>query len=230
MGDPADDELADRVSALEGTLEELREELEPQRGPLGLPRPPTPRDVFRFTDEYAIPAAIAILEANVRTLELLQAIIRGARGAPREDEIRGRATSLGRTTVERVDRALADLGSVIEDADLPRNAEARTLLEEARSLNDEVRNSFASTDRTGRIGVDADPSVPEAGDADTDDHDEETPDDARPGIEIDVDAELESIKDELDEDGTVSDEASGAPDGSDETHDGSGEARAGDET
>lgn len=225
MNEPSDDDLADRVAELEDTLEELREELEPSRGPFGLPRPPSPREIIRFTDEYAIPTAIAILEANIRTLQLLRAVLRGARGAPRGEEVRDRASSLGRTTAESVDRALADLQAAIEGADLPQDDEARSLLEEAKGLNREIRDRLADANRAdsddaprgigdepGGTDVPADPAGSDGG----------TGAEEEPSVEIDVDAELASIKDELDEsdaDGNGADRDrhgnQGEPDGGD---------------
>ena len=241
MSDSPDDDLAERVAALEETLEDLQSTLQPRSGPFGLPPPPDPGDVLRFTDEYAIPTAIAVLKANVRALELVQALLRAARGAPRRDDARDRATSLGRATVDRIDRAVDEIGAALEDADLPRNAEARSLLADARALNEDVRDALAAEERDevagardGNGAIDSDGRVPGT--------DVGTEGDARPeksdpggdagsdrGVQIDVDAELSSIREELaanddrveDEldggDGAVDDESDGRDDPDDDS-------------
>lgn len=137
-------ELEARIDELEGTLEELRDELGPRRGPGGLPRPPSPREVLRFTDEYAIPAAVAALEANVRALELLQAGIRATDTRRAADEtgraLSERASGVGRASLDRLDRALSELESALEGPGMPQNRQARDLLGDARRLNEEIRD------------------------------------------------------------------------------------------
>ena len=65
--DDRERELAEVTAELSETLESLRAELqEPPEGPLGLPRPPTPRELLRFTEQYTIPTTIALLEAAIR--------------------------------------------------------------------------------------------------------------------------------------------------------------------
>lgn len=169
-----DEDLTERVAQLETTLEALRAELEdPPRGPLGLPRPPTPRELLRVTDQHVIPTSIAILEATIRSLELLQRALRlaeperTARGGAAD--LRTRTEELSRETLERLDDALAELQSALEGGSLPRNPEARSIVEDARRLNEEVRDRLASVE---------------------DGH-------ANGRGEVDVDSELQSIKDEL---------------------------------
>lgn len=182
MDEHSGDDLADRIEALEETLDDLRAELRPQRGPLGLPRPPSPRQVLRFADEYAIPAGIAVLEANIRTLELLRGAIRAAERGE-DARVRDRTVTASRETLERLDEALADLATALEESDLPRSAAARRLLADARDLNAEIEGRLAAVEREAGTGVD----------------EGET-------IEIDVEAELDQIRDEL------GDEADGGPD------------------
>ena len=67
----------ERIAELEARIEELSVELgEPPRGPLGLPRPPTPGELLAFVDDHAIPTTIAVLEANVRALKALRGAIK----------------------------------------------------------------------------------------------------------------------------------------------------------
>lgn len=64
--DDENDELADAIRDLTEMIEALRTELgdSRRRPPLGLPapRPPTPGDLIRFTDDVALPAMLATLE------------------------------------------------------------------------------------------------------------------------------------------------------------------------
>jgi len=162
--DPYDDEeLAEAAAALARELRAHREELErerrrgppePPRGPLGLPRPPTPGEVMRFADEFAIPTIIAILEANIKLLEGLRQVIRMA-DAGREARERGRrtgeatadrASELGRATLSRVEEALSDLQTAVEGGALPEeNGEGRELLDDVRNLQDEIDRRLEET-------------------------------------------------------------------------------------
>lgn len=164
-----DDDLAERVHDLEDTLDALRTELE-RRDRRPSRRPPSVREVLRFADEFAIPAAVAVLEANRRMLELVQGAIRATERGRRMGE---GSAAIGRETVDRLDRALSDLQAAVQEASLPENDEARQLLQEARDLRDEIDERL--TEPSEEPG-------------------EET-------VEIDIDGEIESIRDELDEDG-----------------------------
>ena len=217
MTDPDRDQEMERLAAeLSTTLADLRDELEPARdpprGPLGLPRPPTPGEVLRFTDEFAIPATIAILEANIRALEAFQAALRLARAG---DEVRGqgrearaRTEALSRGALGRLDDALVDLQGALDGR--PENPEARTLLDDARALRAEIDDRLREADHrsNGSTGVrenrDETDDARRPGD-DTDLHEDE-------GVTIDVDAELYSIHDAIDEEN----ERNGGNDDSDE--------------
>ena len=157
MPDRPGDDLSARIDELEATLSALREELEPARGPMGLPRPPRPRELLRFADEYAIPAAVAALQANIRALELLQAGIRATDPERAAGEagraVRDRATDLGGATIERIDRALADLEEALSGPAGARNPEARRLLTEARSLNEEIRDRVDASETEAEAAV-----------------------------------------------------------------------------
>jgi hypothetical protein len=222
MADDRDD-LEERVEELEGTLRELRDEMrQPPRGPMGLPRPPTPREVLRFTGEYGIPTAIAVLEANLRALEMLQRILRyvdPAVDATTEtgDELGSRAQRVSRATLDRLETSLTDLEEAMSEGNLPRESAARNILEEARRLNDDIRDELsagrerADAARESSADVDAESAGDGRTDGDlgddavdiavSDESDAGESDDAgeedRP--EVDVDAELESIRDQLEE-------------------------------
>jgi hypothetical protein len=173
-------DVIEEVEELRRTVEELRAELRgPPRGPLGLPRPPTPREVARFTAEYGIPTAVATLEATVRSLELLQAALRaadpgGGDGVP-GPAMRDRAERAGGAVLDRLDAALADLEAAVEEGGLPTNPAARELLLDARELTRETRDALAAGGATESDGA--------------------------PGTEVDVEEELETIREQVHEEG-----------------------------
>jgi hypothetical protein len=79
MTDRRDDDpdLESMLSELAETLSALQNEVEPSRPPQTPPmRPPSLREVMRFTEQQTIPTLVAILEANVRLLELAGAALR----------------------------------------------------------------------------------------------------------------------------------------------------------
>jgi hypothetical protein len=189
---PRDPELARLAEDLSTTLAELRDELdvrEPPRGPLGLPRPPTPRELLELTDEFAIPAVIAFLEANIRALEAFRAAIRLARAGEdvgeRGRETRRRGERLGRDAIERLDDVLVDLQDALDGR--PQDPAARTLADEARALRDEIDERLAESDRRAAgTGARHPPADSQSGD-----------DESGEDVAIDVDAELDSIRDSV---------------------------------
>ncbi|MBZ6496307.1 DUF7547 family protein [Natrinema longum] len=203
-----DDELVDAVRELARTIDALRTELEgshPRRRPPL--RPPTPRELLRFTDDVALPATLAVLETSVRALEAFQRSLKLLRT---EREARDRTTAaaettseraneLRRTTLSQLDTVLAELQRAASGDGLPANEQARDLLEEARELRDDVdtrlRNAAdrereaTDPDRTtseGSVAIDIEEGPPT--DSETDD------DDSDPAV--DVDAELETLRDQ----------------------------------
>lgn len=155
VGAPTDEELAARLSELEDAVTELRDRsLRPPRGPLGLPRPPTPREFIEFTDRYAIPATIAFLEANIRALEAFQATLRVARGteeaSDRATAARERTAELGAKTLDALDAALEELKDAYQEGALPDDPESRSILQEAQRLTDEIRDELRTTTGTRR--------------------------------------------------------------------------------
>lgn len=231
--DPSDPELADLLDELGETLEELRGDLR-ERGPEPPRRfrPPTPRELLRFTEEYTIPAVVATLEATIRTLELLQRALRMAdpERAARE-EARTVQTHLGdvsRDATTQLSRTLDDLGRALDEANLPENPEARSLVADARDLVSEIdrrvaesRRDADSTDRAalpdrredrgarddGPVRIDVvDEDRPEGAEGTESDAVDDSSEAGEPGAtddpdgsdaEVDVEAELESIRDEV---------------------------------
>jgi len=197
-------ELTAATEDLTDTLEALREELQsPPRGPGGLPRPPTPGELFRFTEQYTIPALISLLETSIRVLELLGGAIRLAEGRAFDDsnERTDHLAEVSRSTLRKLDDALAEVQNAAAGGQ-PDDPEVRRLLGEARSLREEVDDRLAAaTDRPESDRKRVDDSVGiTVRDASEDD-----------AVGIDVDAELESIKREVD--GEESDESTDGGDG-----------------
>ncbi|MFC4246164.1 hypothetical protein ACFOZ7_04030 [Natribaculum luteum] len=207
-----DEDLAESIDELTQTLRDLRHELEPRPEPRL--RPPTPGELLRLTDEVAIPALVAILEANVRALEAFQ---RGLRLVRRDRDVRERtgratdvtrtrATELRETTLEQLDGALAELQRALGEGALPQNRQARDLVEDARELRDEVDRRL----RDAGEEVDAETK---GRTIEIDDSTDDRPDES----DVDVDAELETLKDQY-----GSDDAGDETDG-DEPDDETGE-------
>lgn len=209
-GEPA---LEDLSAELSSTLRDLRRELGPDRGPFGLPRPPSPREVLRFTESYAIPTAIAVLEANIRALEMLAAAIRAVEGsATGAERARDRAESVSRASLDRLDDALGDIQNAIEGR--PDNDAARRLLEDARTLRDEIDERLRSAPGTrgtgssgGRGGGGGGGGGRGGGRGRGDSGGSDTDGDAEAGegqdvheVPVDVEGELESLRRDVDAD------------------------------
>ena len=247
---PRDDELADRLDELEETLSALRTELrsDSARRP---PRPPSLGELLRFTEQYTIPTLIAMLEATIKSLELLRRTMRLAdpKRAVREETsgARRELDRLGSQASEELARGLSELRTALSEANLPENPESRRLVEDARSLTREIEDRIreaegdvrASRDRTkrdqstqsaneidrsrtpdsnGGVFIDV---TDDAGDADetanstegnSGSNDEQLDDPTA----IDVDAELEAIKQDLDPEEDVDEGDSGRSESQDE--------------
>lgn len=174
----SDDDLTALITDLVTTLQELETEVEPTTDS-GLPRPPTPSELLRFTSDVTIPAVILVLKTNIEALKLLRRALRMAEGrptstGPASDEVRQRASDLSRATLSRLDGALTDLQQAVEGT--PEDEEARELIQEAQQLRGQIRDRLADE--------------PEAG--------EEVDPDQVTDVPVDVDAELRSIKDDID--------------------------------
>ena len=144
-------ELEERLDELESTLSELRQELrsETRRGP---PKPPTLGELLRFTEEYTIPALIALLEATIQSLELLRRTLRLAdpqRALKEESETtRSRLDQVGTEAGNQLAGALSELRTALSEADLPENPESRRLITEARDLTGEIETRLRDAEST----------------------------------------------------------------------------------
>lgn len=188
------EDLEERIEELETTLRGLQTELrQPPRGPMGLPRPPTPREVLSFTGEYAIPTLITMLEANVRALKALQQIIRlvDPEYDPTEQarsDLSARAGRASRATLDRLQDTLNDVEGALTEGGLPEEPRARRILEDARRLSDDIREEMSAGSEQADEGREL---------ADTADAEEAELEEEVDQPEVDVDAELRSIRDEL---------------------------------
>jgi len=174
-----DDDVTALLSDLVTTLQSLETEVEP-RTESGRPRPPTPEELLRFTSDVTIPAAILVLKTNIEALKLLRRALRIAEGRPTgasgSGAVRERATELSQATLTRLDDALRDVQGAIEGR--PEDAEARELLTEARELRASLSDALAAeTNGTLRDGDDTTGTE----------------------VPVDVDAELRSLKDDIED-------------------------------
>lgn len=202
--------LAAQLDELEDTLTDLRGELRAEDS--GPPQPPRLGELLRFTEQYTIPTVIAILEATIQSLELLQRTLRLAdptRAAREEsDAARDRLDQVGSEAGDQLAGALADLRTALSEADLPENPESRDLIEDARELTGEIETRLRDAEQTVSdqrrdeqssrgvmIDVDDGTDSDETEESDSVSTDAESADTAS----VDVDAELESIKHELDD-------------------------------
>ncbi|QSG12000.1 Uncharacterized protein HSBGL_1583 [Halapricum desulfuricans] len=168
--DPPDVER--QLAELTRTVARLRDQLEREQRPLVAPRPPRADELRQFTSEIAIPGAILLLETNVRALRLFQRTIRLADGVDTQDG----GDSVSQRAERAGSKALSRLESALEDVQSaldsqPPDSEARNLLEDARRLQSELEDRLDETDEPIETG----PSV-------------------------DVESELESIKDQVEND------------------------------
>ncbi|WP_251343871.1 DUF7547 family protein [Haloplanus halophilus] len=199
MSRDEDEELVDLLSELERTLADLRaavgedvRERGRRRGDGAVPRrrPPTPGELLRFTEEYTIPTLIALLEATVQSLELLRAVLRLAGPRPTEGRLRERLSSSDGPEVTTLREALADLRGALTDADLPEESAAGSILADARSLTAEIDERLAAVDDGAESGRSGGRTADDRG-VDIDVREEP----------VDVESELTSIKESMEEDG-----------------------------
>lgn len=215
--DTADDrrgrDLDARVAALEDAVDDLRAASDTTRrdvprGPRSFPRPPTPREFLAFAVDDAIPATVALLDAQVRALEALRAALRlvdAGRGRSAADA----AARPDRETLDRLDAALADLRAAVSGDALPKNHAARDLLEDARDLTADLEAEVAAAraDRESgeRADEDADAVTGEDAGRDEREHRAER-----------VEDELDQLRDEYDAGDDVSDADGGGRDADDD--------------
>lgn len=187
MSDSGDPDITRLLRDLTRELQTLQREL----GADGRGGMSTRRQLSRFTSEVAIPSVILLLETNIRALKLLRRTIRLADGRePRSKrsraatEVRERAELLGQEALSRLDQTLESVQSSLEENENA-DEDVRRLLAEARSLQEQISQQLATNGQAeaaedGTNGeVDSETSEP---------------------VNIDVDAELQTLKDDLEDD------------------------------
>lgn len=231
------EDLVERLDELDTRLRELRDELVADRRRQF--RPPTPRELLRFTEEYTIPTVIAVLEANIRALRLLQ---RGLRLADSERTLREEGSRAGergavatREAADRLARALDELGTALTETELPSDPEARSILEDVRDVRTEIAERLRESAREdpnrhldefaesseGPVTIPVEDGDTEGGAGDATSEGADADADDENDVGVDVEAELESIKEEMgesdgegedEEDAESEDEGDGADD------------------
>lgn len=186
--DPSRRSLEGSTRELLATLREIEDAIEPP-SPRRFVRPPTPRGLVEFTSEVAIPGAILVLRTNIAALELFQRSLRmvndrsgrGGRENRTDDRTRvpERAADLTTASLSRLDDALADLQSAIDGRSIDRSPD--DLLAEARRRTEDLEAQLSSVEGTDR------------------DLDEELG--RRGATEVDVEAELDSLRESVDRGG-----------------------------
>ncbi|TQQ81602.1 DUF7547 family protein [Halonotius roseus] len=223
------DELAAQLDELESTLTDLRGELREndRRGPPQPPRlGDLLRFTEEYTIPTliaALEATIKSLELLQRTLRLADP----ARAAREEGEAaRSRLDAVGTEAGQQLAGALAELRTALAEADLPEDGDSRDLITDARDLTGEIERRLREAEgtvsdqwdreRDGRsrgrqsnaAGTNDGVMIDVSDDGDDGDGGDDSDDSSRsPAADgsnadapsVDVDAELESIKDELDE-------------------------------
>ncbi|MGM0606423.1 MAG: DUF7547 family protein [Halobacteriota archaeon] len=169
-----DDDLEDRLDELEETLGELRGELRADSR-RSRPTPPSLGELLRFTEQYTIPTLIAMLEATIKSLDLLRRTLRLAdpgRAAREETaDARRELDRVGSKASGQLARSLSELRTALSEADLPENGDSRRLIEDARELTEEIEGRLREAERDVRREWDRERRIDR----------ESTPEDAEPG-------------------------------------------------
>jgi len=156
----AEDEPPDveqQLAELTRTVAQLREQLKRERRFPLAPRPPESGDLRQFTSEIAIPGAILLLETNVRALELFQRTLRLA-----DDRDTGTGEeSVSRRAERAGSKALSRLENALEDVQSaldgqPPDSEARDLLEDAQRLQADIEDRLNEGDETAETSPSVD--------------------------------------------------------------------------
>ncbi|UIO98616.1 hypothetical protein Hbl1158_08605 [Halobaculum sp. CBA1158] len=132
------------------------------------PRPPAVGDLARFTSDYTIPTVVAVLEATIEALELLQGVIDltapgrspdrrarrdrsgfgGRSGSILSDALAdGVSSATDRATTDAAD-ALGRLRETLSEADLPEDEASRDLVADARELSAELERRVRESRET----------------------------------------------------------------------------------
>lgn len=210
--DPDPDDLRDVLEDLRRTLDDLEAAVDRDEGERerrqppgrGEREPPRGRDIVRFTESYTIPTVISVLETTIQSLELLRGVLRLA--DPDSDSRERRRTSSSRASIDRrmvdgTERALEDLRRALTGEEVPSDPVAGEVLGEARALTSEIESLLreqrtSTAPRSERAGV-VIPVDDGEGDGDETASESEDGDEGDETVSIDIDAELASIRDEV---------------------------------
>jgi hypothetical protein len=189
-----DPDITELLADLTQELRSLQQEVEPDRDRS------LRRDLARLTSEVAIPGLILLLKTNIQVLQLLRRAIRIADGRnPRQSretgEMRKRAEQLGQVTLAQLDNVLSELQGAVEER--PDSDRSVQLIEEARNIRQQIQDEL-NTDGES-----------------IEDTDE---------VDIDVEAELRALKDDLDDQPDTSGNGDGST-GDGDNSDGSDDRR-----
>lgn len=199
-----DDDLEELLVELSTTLSELQDTLADEHHQPRSRRLPSPGRFLRFTEEHTIPTLISLLETHIRALELLQGLLglvngRDQRGGTLPESGDQRVQKTGRRTLDALDGALSDLQGALQGE--PSNDDARALLNDARSLSEEIDERLTrpteTPDRNGNEES-TENQEPEDGAIRIDVKDPDEDPDSQEGIS--VDEELDTIKQEMEDD------------------------------
>lgn len=178
MSDSEDADVTRLLRDLTTELQVLKRDLDREAGE----QLSTRQQLSQFTSEVAIPGLILLLETNIRALKLLRRTIRIAEGRHPQDSptgsggLRRRADELGAEALSRLDETLARVQSSLEQNG--NGDDIQQLLAEARQLQDTISQQLGVEEADG-----SDTEFAEGSDA----------------VTVDVDAELQTLKDNLDD-------------------------------
>lgn len=172
----SDRDVDERIQDLERAIHDLTDELGAVDSPSTVG---DRRSVASFVRKVAIPAGILAVEAQLRTLEFLAERVRwmNQRGGEQSslDDWSTEAREHSMATMDRIEDMLDRIELELAAGRLPASREARDLIEEIRRLQGEIRNQL-DEDRSSITG--------EGGESEA--------------VTIDVESELETIRDEID--------------------------------
>jgi len=225
--DRREDDIAARLDELEAALDALRSELQTTET-TAPPRPPRLTELVRFTEQYTIPTLIALLETTITSLELLRGALRlvdpDSRVNDRNDVSDGRLTEVRDGAADGLVRSLSELQRALSATDLPDDATSRSILEDVRELSAEIETRVKEGQRTAddasertrssrrparrqrsppddAVHIDVtDPTTDTAGETATDDGSRAEDEHRSEEPAVDVESELESIKQQVDDD------------------------------
>jgi hypothetical protein len=229
-------EIAARLEELDRTISELRESLDDEAensdSPAQRPtaerptddtrsfNPPSVGDVLQFTEEYTIPTAIAVLEATIDSLKLLQGLLRVANPSQktfaretneRSNPVGDQVARASREAISGLERTMDDLQRALANDELPPEEVPAELLREVRQLSEEIQTEVQTPQHSKREPTQEVPDTSRSNDAI--EIDVTSPDDdsesrsasesesesVDSSVNVDIDSELDSIKDSVEQ-------------------------------